>query len=78
LEGREYCFISWERSSHGGCGEGMNTSLKCEAAMRLCVSHPKKIVFKNFPICRVFVLILGAFDWIVVVVVVCSYCMHST
>jgi hypothetical protein len=35
--------------------------------MRLYVSHPNEIVFMNFTICRVFLFILGAFGWIVVV-----------
>jgi len=36
-------------------------------AMRLCVSHLNEIVFMNFTLCRVFLFILGAFGWIVVV-----------
>jgi hypothetical protein len=36
-------------------------------AMRLYVSHPNKIVFMNFTIYRVFLFILEAFGWIVVV-----------
>jgi hypothetical protein len=36
-------------------------------AMRLYVSHPNEIVFMNFTICGVFLFILGAFGWIVVV-----------
>jgi len=47
--------------------KALNPPYSVRTAMRLCVSHPNKIVFMNFTICSVFLSILGAFGWIMVV-----------